>query len=300
MKINNKYILAVLIVIFAAVSCTDEDSFRNEVFFKLERGGFVRFVDTFNPLIGTSDPATFVYDASIEDVNGNLSAYNLYVINEVNDDTLLVNSFTDMTGEISINITAQNVAAALGGSTADFEFGQTLRFVGEAIRSDGLVFTTDPLDADFDDNEFGGNTQPNLYTSGYRNALLFSLTIACPNPPDASTYAGTYDFIQNGWLGTTSGTVEVVAGPGDNQITLVDAQTRRGATGAKDFIITLNEDQTVSAGTQEMYVHGTYGQTTLSGSGFTFECAGHRIIITTTQRVSAGSFGSSTTIIERQ
>ncbi|NVK83162.1 MAG: hypothetical protein HWE21_02510 [Cytophagia bacterium] len=298
MKINNKYILAVLVAIFAAVSCTDEDSFRNEVFFKLERGGFVRFVDAFNPLIGTSDPATFVYDAAIEDVNGNLSAYNLYVID--NGDTFLVNSFTELTGEVSINITAQNVATAIGGSTADFEFGQTLSFIGEAIRDDGVVFDTAPLDADFDDNEFGGTTQPNLYTDGYRNAMLFDLTIACPSPPDASTYAGTYDFIQNGWLGTTSGTVEVVAGPGDNQITLIDAQTRRGATGAKDFIITLNADQTTTAETQEMYVHGTYGQTTLSGSGFTFECAGHRIIITTTQRVSAGSFGSSTTIIEKQ
>lgn len=298
MKFKNKYLLAVAALLIAVFSCTDEDSFRNEVFFKLERGGFVRFVDAFNPLIGTSDPATFVYDALIEDANDNLSAYNLYVVD--NGDTFLVNSFTDMSGEISINITAANVAAAIGGSTADFEFGQTLNFVGEAIRSDGMVFDTAPVEADFEENEFGGSTQPNLYTAGYRNALKFSLTIACPDPPNAATYAGTYNFIQNGWLGTTDGTVQVVAGPGDNQITLLNAQTRRGSTGAKDFIITLNADQTTSADTQEMYVHSTYGQTTLSGSGFTFECAGNRVIITTTQRVAAGSFGSSTTIIEKQ
>lgn len=298
MKFKNKYLLAVAALLLAVFSCTDEDSFRNEVFFKLERGGFVRFVDAFNPLIGTQDPASFVYDAMIEDANGNLSAYNLYVVD--NGDTFLVNSFTDLSGPVSINITAANVAAATGGSTSDFEFGQTLNFVGEAIRSDGIVFDTAPLEADFDDNEFGGTTQEQLYTPGYRNALKFSLTIACPDPPNASTYAGTYTFVRNGWLGTTDGTVQVVAGPGDNQITLLNAQTRRGSTGAKDFVITLNEDQTTSADTQEMYVHSTYGQTTLSGSGFTFECAGHRVIITTTQRVAAGSFGSSTTIIEKQ
>ena len=303
MKLKNKFLIAALAIMFAAVSCTDEDSFNNEVFYELENGGFVRFVEAFNPLIGTTDPGAFVYDAEIEDANGNLSGYNLYVVSA--GDTFLLHSFTDLSGPVSINITAQNVAAAIGGSTADFQFGQTLRFIGEAIRNDGVVFDNKPLSADFEDGEFVGSTQQQLYTAGYRNALAFNLIIACPTAPDASTYAGNYTVVSTtgSWfpVGTTA---TVVAGPGSNQITMQDVtlNAASGASGTGDWIVTLNSDQTITYTSPDSYVHGVYGPISMRPNGtpnFTFECSDHRIVMRYSPTVAAGTFTARVTTWEK-
>lgn len=294
-----KYSLLCLAFLFIGVSCVEEDEFNNEVFFKLERGGFVRFADAFNPLIGTNDATNFTYSAEIEDVNNNLTSYTVSIVDEANGDTVQIGEYTDFPA--TLQITSADIATALGVNSSTFEFAQTFDFVGNATRSDGVVFTPEPLEADFEEGIVSGNTQQQLYTAGYRNALAFTLQIACPSPPDAANYGGTYDFVSNGWLGTSDGTVQVVSGPGDNQITLLSAQTRRGASGDIDFIINLNEDQTVTAAAQGGYNHPTYGATTLQGgNGYTFECADNMIIITLTQTVAAGSFGPATTILRKQ
>lgn len=295
---------ALLALIFSA-ACTDEDKFNNQVFFGLERGGFVRFVDANNPLIGADTPDVWSYDANIWDPNGNLSEYNLYIRSGGND--VLVKTITDFGGAegVPIGITSTETAAALGVPATDFEFGQSFRFIGTATRNDGTVFTTDPLVADFDNNTFSGNTQGNTQEPGYFDAMDFTLTIACPGEPDVSTYPGTYVVTAaQGWFDVGQ-TVTVVAGPGDDQITIQDLQANTGNNvGTGDYVLTINADQTVTpAANSGTWSNPTFGPITFLDGGtgnFTFECAGHQLIIRHEVTVAAGSFGNRTLRLNKQ
>jgi len=283
-----------------AFSCTDEDLFRNEVHFRLENGGFVRFAGPFKALIGASDPSSWSYNELVEDVNNNLTSYDVYVIG--GGDTSLVVSHANPTGQFEIGLTATNVAAALGVDPSTFEFGQSIRFWATATRNDGVVFDATPLSVDFTTGEVQGNTQEQLTTTtGYRNALTFSLTIACPNPPDASTYTGTMNILASGWF--VLGNVTVVAGPEANQITLQNVQGKGGIAGSSaDFTMTLNEDQTVSFTSQEGWNHATFGPLRMlpvAGGNFTFECSNNRIVVRMRPNVAAGNFSVNTMILEK-
>lgn len=298
MKIT-KYLLAAF-VLFSAFACTDEDKFRNEVHFRLEKGGFVRFAEFgTSPLIGAETADSWEYNALVEDVNGNLSSYDVHVITPT--DTVLIVSHQNPQGQFEIGITSTDVAAALEISPADFEFGQSIDFWGVATREDGVVFDAKPLTVDFTTGEVSGNTREQLTTTpGYRNALAFRLTIACPSPPDPSTYVGTMNIIQSGWL--VNGPVNVVAGPGDGQITLQNVQGRGGIAGSSaDFIINLNEDQTATFDPNPGWVHATFGPLRFldAGGGFTFQCANNRIILRLRPNVAAGNFGVNTMILEK-
>jgi hypothetical protein len=188
----------------------------------------------------------------------------------------------------------------LGITPADLTFGQTLRFLGTATRNDGTVFTSGGLDVDFDEGTVSGNTQENLTDEpGYRDALDFNLIIACPNPPDASTYPGTYTVTASGWF-PVGAQVNVVAGPGANQITIEDVPGAGGIAGTMGtFVITLNEDQTVSFAEAFGWTHATFGALSFTQSAtlnFTFECANNTIQIRKNGQVAAGTFGAVTSV----
>ena len=307
-----KYIFLALLFV-GTMACTDEDKFKNEVFFELERGGFVRFVDAFNPLIGTTDPAVFEYNPLMEDVNGNLSSYDLYIIGDIDgdnvNDTTIFNSYTDLSAEFPLNLTSANIAATLNRDVSSFEYGETFRFIATATRSDGVVFGNQPLTADFEEGVFVGNTQENrINEPGYRDAMDFDLVIACPTEPDVSSYPGTYTVVQGGWF-ETGVSVNLVAGPGENQITIQNlSATRRTssgtASGTADFTFTINSDQTVSFEDQPGWTHSGFGALRMrqsSTGNFTFQCANNRIILRMNAVIPDGrSFGAVRTVLELQ
>ena len=296
----SKYLFLCLTVLMVGLtSCVDEEGFNNEIYFDLERGGFVRFEEAFDPLIGTTDPTSFEYNPMMEDPNGNLSEYRLYNIDGA--DTFLVETYTDIAGPFALNLTAAKVAAATGRDVSSFEFGETLEFVGEAVRNDGVVFTADPLEADFETGIVTGSTQQNLYANGYKNALVFDLIIACPTPPDAANYVGSFTVVSGGWF-ETGAVVQVVEGAGENEIIIQDLPGAGSVSGVADFPVTLNEDQTVSFSGPTGWSHSTYGPMTMnqsSAGNFTFECANNRIILVMNARVAAGTFGAVTTVLEK-
>jgi len=301
-----------LLALIVSVACTDEDKFKNEVFFKLERGGFVRFVDPFNPLIGANSPDSWTYDIPVWDPNNNLSSYTVSVIGGDKDndgvtDTTEVNTITDFGGAdgVPINITAASVAAGLGVDVSTFSFGQSFRFIATATRNDGVVFTMEDVTADFENNVFTGNTQENLEAAGYFNAMRFSLTIACPGEPDVTTYPGQYVVtFGNGWF-EVGQVVTVVAGPGENDITIQNLQGNTGNNqGSGDYVVSINSDQTLTpAANTAGWTNPSFGTITFldaGGGNFTFECANHQLIIRHTVTVAAGSFGNRTLRLEKQ
>ncbi len=302
MKLN-KYIFLLFVLAFA-VSCTDEDKFNNEVFFELERGGFVRFVEDVNPLIGAEVADNWTYNETIEDVNGNLSSYDLFVV--AGGDTSLVKSYTNLSGPTPMALTSAELASALGVAASTFSFGDSFNFIGTATRSDGTVFTNSALSVDFDENDFSGNTQENLLNEpGYRSAMGFTLTIACPTPPDVSTYPGTYTIESGVWFDAAQPAV-VVAGPGADQITITlqasPTVSSGRVSGTINVVLTINEDQTVSFGSSPGFSHTAFGDTSYeqrAGANFTFQCANNQILLRGGMRVAAGTFGSFNTVLTK-
>lgn len=300
MKLN-KYIFLSFVLAFA-FSCTDEDKFNSEIFFELESGGFVRFVEDFNPLIGAETADSWTYNETIEDVNGNLSSYDIFIIANVDgvagDDTTLVKTFTDLSGPTPLALTSAEVATALNVASSTFSFGDTFEFIATATTNEGVVYTNAPLVVDFDNNEFSGNSQENIINeSGYRTALNFNLTIACPTEPDLSTYPGTYTIVSGSWFDAAQGAV-VTAGPADNQITItVQASptvSSSRVTGTLNIVLTVNADQSVAFESTPGFSHTSFGDTSfeqLGGTNFTFECANNAILLRGRMRVAAGTFG---------
>jgi hypothetical protein len=295
-----KYILLAC-VLAVTFSCTDEDLFKNEVHFRLENGGFVRFEGAFKALIGADSPGAWSYDELVQDPNGNLSSYDVYVIGAT--DTSLVISHPNPTGSFALGLTSANVSAALGVDPSALEFGQALRFLATATRNDGVIFDSAPLKYDPATGETSGTTQENLLdASAYRSAMDFTLTIACPGSPNAATYLGTMNITASGWF--VNGPVTVVAGSQPNQIVLKNVEGRadgrlRGSSA--DFTLTLNDDQTVSFERQEGWndsgyngQYGEYRMLPVSGGNFTFECSNNSIIVRMRPNVNAGNFGVNT------
>jgi hypothetical protein len=289
-----KYILLAC-VLAVTFSCTDEDLFKNEVHFRLENGGFVRFEGAFKALIGADSPGAWSYDELVQDPNGNLSSYDVYVVSAT--DTSLVISHPNPTGSFALGITSANVAAALGVDPSTFDFGQSIRFLATATRNDGVIFDSAPLTYDPVTGETSGTTQENLTSvTSYRSAMNFTLTIACPGSPDAATYLGTMNIDASGWF--VLGAINVVAGPTPNSITLQNVQGKGGIAGSSaDFTMTLNDDQTVTIEDQPGWVHASFGDLRMrpvSGGNFTFECSNNSIIIRMRPNVAAGNFGVNT------
>jgi hypothetical protein len=307
-KMKKNILFTALIALLFSVACTDEDKFKNEVFFKLENGGIVRFTGVFNPLIGAATPDSWSYDRTIWDPNNNLESYDLSILN--GSDTIFIKTITEFGGAegVPLGVTSDDVATALGVDPSTFFYSQEFDFIGQATRNDGVVFTAEPLVADFDNNEFSGNTQENLINEpGYGNAFRFSLTIACPEPPTAANYIGNYQWVSGGvWFDQTA-PMSITAGPEENQVTLnltASPTVSSGrVSGDMEVVLTLNEDQTISWAATGGFFHTSFGDMLYNqagGANFSFECANNLILMRGFFSVDAGNFGSFSTVWELQ
>jgi len=284
MRKTIKLALFVIIVPILISSCTDEDKFKNPVFYRLERGGLVRFTDIFTDyLLAGETPQEAVFSEEIYDPNGNLSSFEMNLVTAT--DTLLVQTVTSFPAQFTI--TGADIELLTGETVS---FGDSFTFYNVAVRNDGVRFTPDELVADFENNEFAGNTQPNLTSQpGYADALSFDLIIACPGIFDPTfAVSGTYTILADNFFGQAGDPLEVIAGPDANQITLVNL-----FADGFNVVVTFNDDGTATVPKQDAWVSGTYGQASVEGGGPVYDCA-DLIILDLEHTVAAGSFGVGT------
>jgi len=243
--------LIILLLSFCAAaiqfSCTDDTKFPNPLVNELENGGFIRFVQGSQPVPGAYsllDLDAIGFSLPIEDPNNNAISYSLTLTavvsgNEFIADFVEITSFPNV---LTVNI--QNIADALGLAPTDFNFGDTFSFIAKVTRDDGTLFYG--LTPSFNDTDLTteiGNTNGTLLSSpSYRNAMNFSFALACPAFV-ASDFVGTWNVDElgfGGFFGETQPTRDIIAGPDDNQITIVGGEYPTAGGEQDDLILTFD------------------------------------------------------------
>lgn len=317
-KINIAFLAAVVIAGFSLTSCEDDD--KNNLNDFIATGGFVRFVNQNPPgAVGVNAISELSYSFSVEDANQTAAMYDLKLYADlagVRTDTVQVDQVTSFPA--SFSFTADDLAGLLGITVADIGFGDNFFFTAEVTTVDGVVYggadrlnflqvfpqpdgtfldedddpvTVGPNDviytnADGDSFLAGGqnSTDDLLDEAGYRQAFEFSFVILCPSV-DFALLPGTYDVTNlgfAGFFGETDFVREVVAGPGANQITIIDGEFP--AVGSDDLVLDIDPTTgAVSLGAtgiafdaaQGAFATDNYGAAT----GFVFTCTGNIVLV---------------------
>lgn len=286
------YSLLIFTTAFIFTSCEDEDK-DPFMLALIEDGAFVRFDD----IASSSITPTANYQATLVAPSNNVASYDL-TVSHFNGETatefkplLSLNSFP-----ATLDISLGDVASALGISPDAIQPGDRIDFVATVTGTDGTVFKSRPADeSDLGDDVFGN--------PGERQAFEFTSFVVCGgfSPSEA---AGTYVITRDDFGVTFPGddlTFEVVAGPGENQITLIDPF---GYPQAWDVVVTVDlETETATVEQQTAWDSGAfglpYGIGTVDGDGLAFSCSGF-ITLGLNYRVAAGSFGLATIEFTKQ
>ena len=175
-----------------------------------------------------------------------------------------VNSFP-----IEVSISAEEIAEAIGQQISDFLAGDRFEFSASSTGADGSVLNFSRLSSNI-------TGQPEQ-----RQAYSFETFISCPLDP--TLVEGTYTVEELGFAGCFSEdteTREVINGPGENQITIINGTFPK--SGGEDLIldidpvtgnVTLGDGDKFSFKPDNTCVTGAqdkYG----SVSGFFFSCTG--------------------------
>jgi len=309
MKINKLIKLFSLLFFIMISSCEDGDKDNLDDFIKI--GAFPKFEKENPPsTVGVSDINDLVYSFEIIDANNTISLYDLdlyAVIGGVQTETFDVNEFTNF--PISQSFTSNDLANIIGIDVNDIGFGDSFFFTATATNKEGEVYGgTERLDfdnnGDDDPQNFEligqGNTDDLLDEDGYRQAFEFDFIILCPDPFTADDLVGMWQITFDPF-GTfiDDGIFEVIAGPGINQITLLDPFGHPDPdNGGAPFNIIVDFDPDTGEATvaKQAAWHCDnfgcgFGQARIEGGGFIFECV-ELMKFNFEHTVDLGSFGT--------
>lgn len=194
------YILTAIIAFISVFSCTDESTFNNPTIHDLAKGGFVRFANT-EPKALVFDAQDIVYAGEIIDANNNLSSYTISLKAAISGKNYFIDDYVTITSfPATLTITSQQLADAIGIEVNDFSLGSLFSFVGIATTNDGRVFNGERPEFDANTGAVGvGNTEANLELASYKNAMTFSILIACPPSPAGIYRIDMHDTFADGW-----------------------------------------------------------------------------------------------------
>ncbi|MDC6366516.1 MULTISPECIES: hypothetical protein [Flavobacteriaceae] len=189
-------------------SCEDGDKNNFDDF---ENGGFVRLATAFPTVLSINtleEIANFSIPATFEAPDENVASYSLQVFATISGTATDTVSFGNEINSFptTINITATDVASALGIEISDIGFGDTFTFLGTAVNDKGTVYGPERLSFNTETKEIsGGNNTNDLFDEqGYRQAFNFGFAIPCP--PEAGEIDGDWiidmqDLYGDGWDG---------------------------------------------------------------------------------------------------
>ncbi|PDS26525.1 hypothetical protein [Flavobacterium branchiophilum] len=291
-----KKFLLLSLLSFLFFSC-EKDVIPNEID-NYQLGGFATFKGS---VVKTADfqNGAGAIKFTVEDPNGNAVKYRIYKIASKIQGVAypaVATNFTFTSFPANVNIPLASLATVFGLTQDDLYYGDSFTFYAEVTTSDGRVFqgenpyTTGALPV-------LNNTTAALTSSsfGYKQAMQFSITVACPNYSQADML-GTYAAGNDPFVVVPTGhTFQCVAGPAANQLKFVN-WTDEG----KDLIVTIDPvAQTATVAKQEAWYHPTYLWASVEGSGLVFSCIG-TLNIDLKHTVAAGSFGTYNVTLEKQ
>jgi hypothetical protein len=284
-----KYITALSLALMIMISCRDEDAVRMP---KLQEGVNARvvldpnrgFLDFGN--IGTASIAfdvysvnknidEIVYDVTYTDTSDPTAKFPTAQV------TVPGSSFVD--GKASVELTSSQIAEmfALPGGVDYIGGGDNLTFTSSAKLTDGRIITA-------------ANSAPSI--TGGTNASFttaFNVLVACAFNVDEAV--GTYTITRDDAEVSAPGDdfqLEVIAGPGDNQVTLVDLY----GYGSYDVVVDVNPANGAATIAKQVAWDSDalgigFGEASIAGGGFFLSCAGSLDVIVE-HTVDAGSFGN--------
>ncbi len=253
MKNNFKILILLFLGLsIGLVSCDDDDTgiaadVPNSVIPELDNGVFIRFQTgtTAPSTVSYAEPDSAGFTLPIEDFNGNAVSYSLDVTASISGNTLIAEDvfvITSFPADLTIDL--PTIATALGVGLDDINFGDSFSFVATATNADGDEFIG--LLPSFDDENLtlgiGNTNDPLLNAGSYNSAMNFSFTLACP-AFTTDDVVGTYDVTASSFaafFGETDFVREIVAGPGDNQVTIVGGEFT--GLGSDDLIVTFDPE----------------------------------------------------------
>ncbi len=303
--------LKIFILLFTAgilFSCSEED--KDPIPFTFNDGGWVKFQEAPNFALDVSDLNDALFASTIIDPVGNISSYQIDVIANVGGtirDTVPFRTITSFPA--TFNVTPQDLATALGINVNQLSGGDSFKFLGTVTTTDGRVYDYRTPAYSNAAGFNGGLTHPTLLSApGFRNALNFTINFVCPF--NAAASAGTYRIVRDDFDTSAGDDIfEVVAGPGENQVTMVNPFDHTNpATGQQDYRVIINVNPNTgiaNVATQQAWHCVNFGcgfgvaSVTSSGSSnFVFSCSGS-ISLFLQHTVAAGSFGSYRFIAEK-
>lgn len=284
------YILSVLVLVIS--SCKKDDAVYMD---SLEKAPFVYFKSAPPAVVGVDNISDLVYSGTL-DASGPVASYELQIyasLSGVETDTFTVSTFTSFPANFSLN--AQQIADNLEVTIADLSFGDSFGFVGIITSEDGTVYySSSPeleetvVDGEVTERVYHPNGKvheevPDL-SNGYKSGFDFNFIIGCPqNSFDAASMAGTYAWTVDPWeTWVVDGIFEVVAGPGENQLTCIDVFDHAvpgDASATYDMIIDVDPVTGVATVSQQNTWHpatwglADWGQGYHEGTGQIFGCA---------------------------
>jgi len=229
---------------------------------------FLTFDDR-DVIINISD-ATPSYTFTVSDPSGAdvVASYDVSVSwtnSSGNSDTVSIGSYN--TFPQTITYTLGDLATVLDTVESDFLPGDSFTFLAEVTGTNGVTIDFFDLTGDAQNSQ------------GLAQALRHVVFIACPFNAEeiVGTYTVTSHFYGDVFFGAdgTGTTREVIAGPGENQYTIVGGPLP--SNGSDDLIVTVDpESGVVSYGGEPGKAFDGFGLNPdyLGLSGFTFSCAG--------------------------
>ena len=229
-------------------------------------GSYVTLVKAGNSRIDYSNLANSKVSITVKEYGSPIDKIKVYVTQGTADldrsKWKFVKEFA-YSGETLLEVTATQIATALGIPVSGLEPGGTYTLYNQLLTKDARIFDA-------------ANTYPDFASiSNYNMALTWTAVVVCPF---VAPIAGSYKVIKDDWVDWSPGDiVQVTDGPGANQVN-ISAVWPNPAFGSIISPLVVNVDPASGAATITSGVNwGDYGGIASTGtgsSGYVFSCTG--------------------------
>lgn len=229
-------------------------------------GSYVTLVSAGNARIDYANLANSKVSITVKEYGSPIDKIKVYVTQGTADldrsKWKFVKEFA-YSGETLLEVTATQIATALGIPVSGLEPGGTYTLYNQLLTKDARIFDA-------------ANTYPDFASiSNYNMALTWTAVVVCPF---VAPIAGSYKVIKDDWVDWSPGDiVQVTDGPGANQVN-ISAVWPNPAFGSIISPLVVNVDPASGAATITSGVNwGDYGGIASTGtgsSGYVFSCTG--------------------------
>lgn len=292
-------VLSVMVIILTT-SCSEKE---RTWLADLKIGAYLTFEEYPMAVQGVNTVSEVTFAATLYDPTGNVAEYELSIMATVSGtdtDNFLVGTYT--TFPISFDWDINDLAAAVGLTAADINFGDTFSFNGVVTHKNGTVYTGETPSYDEDDGlDLAGMTNDEVVdpNNGYRNGFIFGFTIGCPaNTYNPATIPGTWLATSTyTYIGVTDEPVTVTLDPEDDNTIIVTGFIALYETELAPltlFVDPTDNSVVIDDSPYHAPQFRGYAGHWLSGDGTIFPCAGNTIVLNHSFLVDAGSWGTGT------